>query len=207
MKALIIKDLLALRKSLKTTAVMLVFFVVYALFMKSATYLATMAVLFFSMLSVSSFSYDELARWEPFALSLPIGRRQVVLSKYALGVLLALVGSLIGLAVSFAAPLLGDTSDLGMRLVLVWVLFCVAVVFVSVLTPLIYRFGVERSRIFTIGVFALPTLLIYALMSLGIPKPSEELLRGLLYASPLLLLGIVAGSYRLSAALYEAKEF
>jgi hypothetical protein len=207
MKALVIKDLLALRKSLKTTGIMLVFFIIYALFMKSATYLASMAVLFFAMLSVSSFSYDEIARWEPYALSLPIGRRQIVLSKYALGLLLALAGTAVGLVVSAAAPLLGDRSALTERLLVVWVLLCIAVVFVSVLTPLIYKFGVERSRIFTIAVFALPALLVYALASLGVPKPSEQFLRGLLYASPLLLVAIVAGSYRLSAALYEAKEF
>ncbi|MGV8083105.1 MAG: ABC-2 transporter permease [Coriobacteriia bacterium] len=207
MKALILKDLLTLQKQLKTTAIMIAFFVVFALFMKSATYLTSMAVLFFAMLSVSSFGYDELARWEPYALSLPIGRRQIVGAKYALSLLLALAGALVGLVASLAGPLLGDHSALQEHLAAVWALFCVAVVFLSIITPLIYKFGVERSRIFVIAVFAVPSLLVYTAYSLGVPMPSEAFFRGLLYASPVLLFGFVAASFQLSCRIYEAKEF
>ena len=104
------------------------------------------------------------------------------------------------------APLVGDTTALGERMLVVYVTFAIAVVFVSVMLPLIYRFGVERSRLFMIAVFALASVIGSAAFRAGVPMPGEAALTAILHASPFALAAVLAGSAHLSAKLYAARE-
>lgn len=205
-KALVLKDLLVLRKQARSMLFMLAFLLLYAVMMKSITFITFMAVIFFAMMSISSFAYDDLAKWDAYAIALPITRTQTVLAKYALALLLALAGAAVAIVASFAAPLVGDPTALGERMLVVYVTFAIAVVFVSAMLPLIYRFGTERSRLFMIAVFALPSVVGYAAFRAGVPIPDEAALKALLYASPLVLLAVLCVSVLVSAKVFSAKQ-
>lgn len=205
-KALVLKDLLVLRKQARSMLFMLAFLLLYAVMMKSITFITFMAVIFFAMMSISSFAYDDLAKWDPYALALPITRTQTVVAKYALALLLALAGAVIAIVASFAAPLVGDTTAFGERMLVVYVTFAIAVVFVSAMLPLIYRFGTERSRLFMIAVFALPTVVGYAAFRAGVPVPDEAALKVLLWVSPVVLAAVLCVSVLISARVFSAKQ-
>ncbi|NTW28910.1 MAG: ABC-2 transporter permease [Coriobacteriia bacterium] len=206
MKGLIFKDLFASRRMLRTALYMTAFFLIYALMMHSATYISAMAMMFLAMLPISSFAQDDLARWNAYAVSLPVTRTQIVLAKYVLAILLALLGGVIGLAMMFAAPMLGDQTGLQERLMTVWAILLVALLFMSVMIPLIYRFSVEKSRVMLIAVLAVPTLAVYLLNSAGVPMPTEATIVTLLRFSPFILALILAGSAAISCRIFAAKE-
>ena len=76
MYALIYKDFLLLKKQLLYVLVLAVFYTVIAVSgFLSASILPGMVVLFATMLPITSFSYDEQARWGQYAAATPAGRR------------------------------------------------------------------------------------------------------------------------------------
>lgn len=206
MKGLILKDLLSLKKNMRTALLFLLFYVVFALMMHSVSFISGMAILFFTMLSVTSFAYDDQAGWNVYAASLPVTRDQIVRSKYVLALLLAGTGSVIALAVSFAAPLVGDTETLPEQLLTVLTLFLVSLLFAGVIIPLTYRFGVEKSRMMILVVFAVPALIGYLLSSAGVGMPDQASFEKIVWALPFAVLAFYYVSYRISSRIFIKKE-
>ena len=84
MTGLMLKDLLVMRKTLKTYALFLAFYA--ALAAAGALPLAAvtaMVQIIIMMLPIAAFSYDELAKWDRYVLTLPLGRRTVVKARIA----------------------------------------------------------------------------------------------------------------------------
>ena len=93
MIGLVYKDFLCLRKS---AASYLFVVAIYGLLTVAGvwdgTILSTVLAVLISMLPYSCFSYDNIAKWELYGLSLPLRRSRIVLARY-LTVLLALAFS------------------------------------------------------------------------------------------------------------------
>jgi hypothetical protein len=206
MKGLLLKDLFSLRRSFRTSLVILLFYVVFALTMHSVTFISTMSMLFFTMLSITSFAYDEQAKWGPYAASLPVTRNQIVLSKYILALLLALIGAVVSIIGSFAAPLIGDESGLSERMLTVLAMFLISILFASVMLPLTYKFGTEKSRLMIIAVFAVPGLIVYFLGTAGIKMPDEAVIEKYAYMFPIFVLAAAYISYLISCRVFSRKE-
>jgi hypothetical protein len=66
--------------------------------------------LFTLMLPISSFSYDELARWDKYAAALPVSRRGVVGSKYLLALILGCIAELLIVATALVLALLKNAA-------------------------------------------------------------------------------------------------
>ena len=87
------KDLLLMRRSLWYYAFLLVIFTVFVLIGSLDAYiLSGMAMLFSYMVPLSSFSWDEAVRWEPYAAATPACRRGAVDGKYLCSLLTAAGG-------------------------------------------------------------------------------------------------------------------
>ena len=74
------------------------------------------------------------------------------------------------------------------------------ILMILILLPLIFKYGVERSRIMLLAIFAIPTVLILIISKVlaltGIPFPSEEQLNALLPVICIIAtLILIAGSY------------
>ena len=117
MIGLVYKDFLCLRKS---AASYLFVVAIYGLLTVAGvwdgTILSTVLAVLISMLPYSCFSYDNIAKWELYGLSLPLRRSRIVLARY-LTVLLALAFSAV-LCGLFGAALaaLGQMEDWGLYL-------------------------------------------------------------------------------------------
>lgn len=205
MKGLIIKDLKNLRKYSRTVFIMLIFFVVFAFTTKDTSFIKGMIVLMLSFMSITSFSYDKQTKWDAFALALPISRKTVVLSKYALAFLLALVGMLLSGFIGIADHLLTQSQTITETLVQSYALFAIAIVYLSILMPLVYKFGAEKSRILMIAVFAIPALII-GLGSQSGSLPDEQLIMQLILYSPFVVIGSFGLSFVVSNAIFQKKE-
>ena len=68
--------------------------------------LGTMMTLFFGMFSIASFSYDEMSKADRYILTLPITKKEVVLSKYILVIGSTVIGSILGVILSFVITLM-----------------------------------------------------------------------------------------------------
>lgn len=214
MKGLILKDLLNLKKAIKT---MLIVGIAYSIFFSTVqpTFLTGILTLLFSMQSLSSFSYDEYAKWDSYALTLPISRKDLVFSKYILFMTFPIIGSVLSIILSTIIGLFKQTlmveeifaSAMGF-------LFSMEILFLIIL-PLIFKFGIERGRIMitvvSFSIFGILFLVIKLIQALNLPFLSLEQIYALTPIIPWIALVMVALiaylSYQVSLRIVEKKEY
>ncbi|MBQ3077466.1 MAG: ABC-2 transporter permease [Clostridia bacterium] len=152
MKGLLCKDLLVLKKGVGYSVPVIVLMVI----LLNNNFTMVYSILFCTLFPWSVLAYDEQARWDRMALMLPVSRREIVLSKYLIGWL--------GMG---AATLLGAVNALlrrqsGAAVLLLASLACGLLV-MSLLLPIMFRYGAERGRVIvmliTFLVVALSTML------------------------------------------------
>lgn len=89
----------------------------------------------FAMMVVTTISCDDLAKWDAYALTMPVTRKEMVLSKYLVMVLLntlrAVLSLIIGIVGSF---LMNQSFDLEI-LVIVGLVYLIAFIFGSLIIP------------------------------------------------------------------------
>ncbi|MGM9975012.1 MAG: ABC-2 transporter permease [Clostridiaceae bacterium] len=206
MTGLVLKDILNLKKNFKTLILITIFYIGIFRLSGDAAFLSGMILFIFVMQFITSFSYDDIAKWDRYALSLPIKRTEMVKSKYLLALMFLIIGSAASFLMDIAFRYFDNTLDIKESLLTMYSLAAVACIFISILMPLIYKFGVERSRIMVIGCVAIPFGLVYIIQKLGIEPPSESILMLLLKISPLIVILIMYISYLVSCNIYNKKE-
>ena len=199
MKGLILKDLLNLRKNLKTIIIMCLF---YTLLFSTLnpTFLSGMITILFAMQILTTFSYDDYSKLNMYALSLPITKKQLVLSKYILGISFIIFGGVFSFILTSLLSLFKGSFILGDLVASIIGSTGIMILMILILLPLIFKYGVERSRIMLLAIFAIPTVLILIISKVlaltGIPFPSEEQLNALLPVICIIAtLILIAGSY------------
>ena len=208
MKGLLVKDLLVLRKYARTMVVFILVYIVVFSMLDSVDVISGMVTLVLAMMSVATFSYDELAKWDRFGLTMPVSRKQVVASRYLVCLLSTVFGSAITLAFSLVSGFLRKTGDLTQSLLSTYTILAVATLFLSLILPFLYKFGPERGRLFMILVFLLPSmLLLFFKDSLSAFFPSEAALRQVFLFSFPAALAVLLLSFLVSCRIYEKKEF
>ncbi|MGI6199516.1 MAG: ABC-2 transporter permease [Christensenellales bacterium] len=217
MTGLLLKDLLNLRKYFCTLALLLAVYA--AIFIPTAGTISFSAVivLLTSMVATTTFSYDDMAHWPPYALTLPITRRDLVRSKYALLFLLSAGGAVLSLLICLAAGYfmpdkgLPWSETLGAHALLL----AIALFFGSVMLPLLFRFGAERARLLMILCYAAPTVLIFTGVSLVRERfPDfvasvnwDRVIEQFIWIAPVAILLLLWLSYRLSVRICQRKEY
>ena len=211
MKGLLLKDFCILKKQIKLMVVFVIFYAIWAVAAKMPTMMGTMVILLSIMMPISSMSYDEAGQWYRYAFSLPIPRRTLVLSKYVLGFLVSLGGlvvSAIGNIIILA--LTNGENALESWLTIIGFLE-LGVIFLSIIIPILFKYGVEKGRLFIVVIAVIPSLLVALLGSTlktsGTLMPSAELLQAILCSSPLFTLAIFLISFRISVGICRKKEY
>ena len=95
-KGLLKKDLYNLA-SYKTSLIIVVLFCGIAIIGTDAIYWGSIIIgMIVGMISLSTFSYDEMAKSNRYILTLPVTRKEIVLEKYILAIGATIFGSLLG---------------------------------------------------------------------------------------------------------------
>lgn len=213
MRGLILKDLLNLRKNIRTVLIIGLAYSIFFSAFQPAAMVGIIMILFMTQ-SLTTFSYDEYSKWNLYALSLPISRQQLVKSKYIVSYLLLIVGAILSFLTTLVISLFKETFNLFELTSSTFACFSVMAVMLMILLPLIYKFGVERGRILILAVFGIPTLLILitfkllTIMNISMPTP-EQLELWLSYTPiimPIFLALLTYLSYRLSIKLMLKTE-
>ncbi len=206
MKGLILKDLLNLRSTFKMLGAMIVFFAV-AFLREGNSFVFGIIILMFAMMVVTTISYDDLAKWDAYALTMPVTRAEMVLSKYLVMALLNTLGAVLSLIVGVAGSIIMRKSfDLEI-LTIIGLIYLIAFIFGSVIIPLIYKFGTEKARLMLFLCALLPTALILLVEQLDVPLPTTGnpwIYLILLVACS--VIGVIL-SYLISLKIYTKKEF
>jgi ABC-type transport system involved in multi-copper enzyme maturation permease subunit len=207
MKGLLLKDFYSLQKYLKTVSVMLILYAVLGTMNDDPSFIIGMVILFFAMMSLTTFSYDETAHWHQYALSMPLSRKKIVLGKYILCLILTAAGGAVSVILSLTISVFKHSFLLSNIFLTTSAVCMIALLMMSVLFPLLYKFGVEKARLMMVLVFLIPFGFVMLLKYFNIPMPNEETLKLILYLSPLFTAIVMTVSYLISCRVFAVKEF
>ena len=203
MTGILIKDFYNLKGQLRIAGVILLVYGIITLQSDNYSMLSVMTGVFGMMLPVTACAYDEKAKWDRMALSMPLSRRDLALGKYLLGTGLATAGLLINLIVLFIIGVDQVPGGLGVPLGV----FAANLIFLALLLPIIFHFGVEKGRMYMLALFLIPTGLILLLQGRELPAIPDGSLGMLKLLIPLLVVVMLAGSLRISAGIMDRKEY
>ena len=210
MNSFILKDIISLKGYSKTLAIIIAFFTIVTFTNDEPSFLSGMIILLMSMLPITSFSYDQHAKWDLFSQTLPISRKQSVLGKYALGVIAIGIGVLLATVLNVAVALLKSLElDLLYLVEGNGLIALVALLYISILLPLVYRFGVEKSRMLMIVVLAIPSVIAIGLSKAGIIFTTfDEIAPAILFVGGFIfVVCAMLISYVTSVRIYMHKDF
>lgn len=199
MKGLLLKDLKTLGAQAKILFLLLAFYLVFSVAQRDYSMISVMVSVFGAILPITALAYDERGKWERYALTMPISRRELVLSKYLLGLLL--LGG--GFLFSVVCQLLGGTDVLS-AVVSALQSLSIGALMLSVTLLASFRFGVEKGRfVMMIAVF-LPSVVLFSVGSLA--SASVWVMR-LLNFLPVVAVAALLLSAMMAVRIYAKREF
>ena len=204
MRGLLLKDLLNLKKQWVIIGVLIIFYALFSFKSGNGSMLGGVLGVLAAMMPVTAFSFDEKAKWDKYALSMPVSRADLVLSKYLFGFGFCVVAFAVNLVFNF---LLDSGGGFMKTLLISYALFAAALFFMLLLLPVLFRFGVEKGRLLMLAILLLPTAAVTLGVTSGGGLPDEHALMLLLKLSPFLVILLAAGSMVLSLKIYARKEF
>lgn len=145
MRALLLKDILALKRTLRIYAAFLVVYCGIGIFSDNPSFFMGFITVLSIMLPINAMTIDKGCHWNAYAACLPIPRSMSVLSKYVLaglGILAAIIPCLVFRLVDRYTSLITDTiswSEIALMTAL-------ALTILAFQLPFLFRFGPERGR-------------------------------------------------------------
>ena len=202
MRSLLYKDLVNLKQQFRFYVIILAFYVLLGIKSGDASFLGAIMTMFAVMLSITACAYDEKAGWDKYALTMPFGVRELIGSKY----LLALIGVFVTAGVMLPVNLFAGTPlQEALALTASWI--AIGLFYTETILPVIFRFGVEKGRIFMIVIAFLPVMILLFFDKGAARFVSSELFEKALYIAPFVFLLILPLSVWCSYRMYKKKEF
>ena len=217
MTGLIWKDFMVSKRTVKAYLGIMIFYAAMTVMgMFSVTFVTAFVSVILIMLPISAFAYDEQAKWDRYAMSLPIGRSRVVGARYLFTLLIVLVSLAFALLAGVAVAVTGK-GDLMEVLVSALTTLAVGLLIADVLLPLCYKVGPERARPYLYALVFIPALGLFLAYRMGIhidtswldrlARSSPAAVLGLFSLPLLAALALTFVSYLISCRVAAGKEY
>lgn len=212
MKGLIRKDFYSLGSYKKILVLLLAICLAIGYFSPgSASFVPTILLVYVMMLTTTVFSFDDSSHWDRYVLAGPLPAGKIVAARYVFSLLLTggalVLGLLLGAGMGYLKGETGALAEAAQSLVVT----CGLVLLVnSVVFPLAYRFGGEKSRYVSIGVFLglfLITMFLPEALWSGVDALLGRYRAAIFAGAVILVLVLYVLSYLLSVKFYREREF
>lgn len=217
MKGLLEKDL-RLMISRKQSILIFIVASLFVAFTMDGSFVVSYLTMLFTVIAISTLSYDEYDNGFAFLMTLPFSRKTYVREKYIFTLLAEITAWIVSVILYYAVnmikgvriDLLSEAPVLLMYLPLLFLMACM-------MLPIQFRFGAEKSRtayFIVIGGLAVLLFIVFKLIGSGdgsidiIETALSFLLSpvGIITVTAVFLI-LVAVSYLLSVRIMEKKEF
>ena len=203
MKGIILKDLLVLKVAMRTVIVVVLVFSFMGA-MSGSAYMTTFASIYAAILPMTSIAYDERCAFNRYAMTMPVKTRDIVLSKYVTGLILTAAALVICLVITaFSGGMYAETALTAIL---------IPMFYHSFMLPVMFKFGVEKSRLIVMVTVVIPALAIGFAEEAGLLDNFIAALSGMSTAVLVAgLIGIVLAMYiasvMASIAICKKKEW
>lgn len=217
MVGLILKDFINLRKNVKVMATFIIIYGAMSYASQDSSFFGTVFTILCTIMTLNLYAFDENAKWDGYALTMPVSRDNMVQAKYLMMLLLTAIGIALGI---FFTLLLYYTAGVGNPLS--GAKSCiigagVAILFYCICIPLITKLGVEKAKFMLIAIYMVPFTAVILLGkaaesgSFTVPRDLITLGKYLWNNIYLVMTGVLAValgiSYTISINIYRKKEF
>ena len=216
MTGLIWKDFMVSKRTVKAYLGIMIFYAALTVMgMFSVTFVTAFVSVMLIMLPISAFAYDEQAKWDRYAMSLPLGRIKVVGARYLFVLALTLLTMAAGLA-GTALLYLAHQADFLEMFVILMVSTAIGLLIPTILLPLSYKLGAERARPYLYAIIFIPVIAVVLLAKAGVLDMSmlkgmdllaPTALAGRAVLLPLAGLALLFVSYFISCRVAAGKEY
>lgn len=142
MKGLLYKDFCVLQRQSK---LLLLIILVFALLPGST--MSSFAVYYAALLPITALAYDERAKWDELAATMPYTAFDLVFSKYLLCYIFLAAAAVAALAAQYVTAFFTKASFGGEAAASLAVVCCIALCFLAIDLPMMFRMGVEKGRL------------------------------------------------------------
>lgn len=218
MKGLLVKDWKLIKAQKNFVGAILILCIIFLSRGQEISYVFAYLSAMFSILVTSTISYDQADNGMNFIFTFPVSREKYVLAKYVFGMLAAVclagifcIGVLAaGMVNSFSySPQEYFTGVFGVLLIAAGIM--------SVMIPLLLKFGSEKSRMVLLIFLGFGMLVVYMaqqaaeVLHVDLTPLTERILQAGLVETAVglsvLTVGILGISYMVSAAVMKKKQF
>ncbi len=152
MKGLLIKDIKLMKNMRNSLLMILVIALGMAYYLKDLSFIIVYLALLGGSFTSSTLSYDEFDKGYAFLFSLPVTKRDYVMEKYGLGLILSGGGWLLGTVLMTAAGWIRNNGAIQDNLMMGLCLLPFPLILLALLLPFHLKFGGEKGKIVMIGV-------------------------------------------------------
>ncbi|WP_024347118.1 ABC-2 transporter permease [Lacrimispora indolis] len=215
MKSLVLKDLYNMghnAKSMLFSQLILAFALIPSVGVES--YIITSGILF-SMMIITTFSFDDHSKWLKYAMVMPVTKKDVVVGKFVVLLIFSAIGAVFGLVIGSIGGLLihqvilNSPSNVLTLLLTSGASLVIAEIMGSMSIPLLFKFGAEKARILLFVSCTIPAAICFGfyklLTLLGVSFTGRSIFI-LLCLSPILVLVWNLVMYQISYGLFAKKE-
>lgn len=215
MTALFIKDIIVLKKYAGLMIIIALFYCIIGFFSNQSdpSFFGGFISIMFVLLTLTAFSFDDAAKWNSYALTLPLRKKDIVAGKYLLAVTTVIFGGLISVVNTTLINLVNNIPITFGSYTICFIFIGISSVFVSILYPIVIKYGVEKSRIMMFLLIFLPVGAVALIekafpdFKISISESLQQTLEQILpFAAPILILLILYCSYCISIRIFLKKE-
>jgi len=202
MLGLIKKDLLIIKTNIKT--ILIIAFI----FMFNSSQMFFLLPFLCVMFLITTFSYDDFNNWHAYAITFPSGRKNIVKGKYVLATIVIILSTLVTGFVTTIIDYQKENFDFEQILSSLFGCMIAISVIVSIMYPLIFKFGVEKGRIILfVGIFLISLLGSFLINSNVLLTFLRDIDKYLVILLPVITISFLLVSYFISLKVYLKKEF
>lgn len=210
MTGLIVKDFIVLKHNIRFYLMLIILYAIIGMFSNLSSFLLGMLSVLGISFILGTFGYDEAAKWDQYALSLAVTRREMVRAKYLVALILTAVTVIIGFLLTIVSQLIHGKLEFMQFMLSSGVFFVAMLLIIALMLPCMYRFGAEKGR----AVMILCILAVAGLVVLFLWGLEQTPMLNILMASPLLsvllivcvLLFFLSLSYHIALKIYQKKD-
>ena len=208
MIGLVYKDLMVMKKTLAQYMVIFAVYGYMSIAYDQGGLLFAMVLILSSMVPVSTIAYDERSKWDRIANTTPLSRKEIVVAKYLLAVIL----TVFSVVVCFVIYLFDKRIPITENLIMCYILVLMGMFYQAILLPVNIKFGAEKGRNIMLAVMFAPIILVMVVSKSGIIDfaaielflaNNENLLP---YIVTAVVLVVYTVSIMLSVKIYENKD-
>lgn len=185
MKGLILKDFYTVKSFGKQYGLVLAFMLIWAIFMKTISFIYIYSIMLGAMMILSMVSMDEAVSFNRFALTMPVNVRMLIKEKYLFFIITTGMGIVISIAINIIMILLPLRAFQTFDWREILPVLAVFVIGTSIALPVIFKIGAEKGRYAYIAAMLGMAAIIYGAVKLcdyyGISLDGLETVSGALY--------------------------